>query len=149
MNAHDAIVDGLLQALRYPAPVTSGRIEEDRDLFATIGEDETEAVSVTLEGSSPEQSYLGSPVDWFTEATIVHFARADSRQATPTAGRASRALHTRVYERLMADPSLGGRAMGIDEPRLTFDNLAGDTRAGLCTARYGIRHRTAAQTLEV
>lgn len=148
MNAHDSIVDGVLQALRYPAPVTTGRIEEELDLD-TIGEAEFEAIGVTLEGSNPSQSYIGSPVDWFTQITVANFARVDSRQAVPIAGRASRALHARVYERLMADPSLGGRAFGLDEPQLTFDNLAGDTRAGICTARYTVRHRTAAQTLEV
>jgi len=149
MNAHDAIVDGFLQALRYPAPVTDGRIEEELDLD-TIGEAEAEAVSVALERSAPVGEQInGQPVDWRSTVTVECFARADSRNDVPTGGRASRRLHARVYERLSADRTLGGRAWLLSEPELAIESRPFASRAGVCTALYEVGHRTESATLEV
>lgn len=149
MNAHDSIVDGILQALRYPAPVCSGRIDEELDLD-NIGEDEADAISVALERSSPVSELVNGPVDWRSFVTIECFARADSRQDMPTGGRASRRLHARVYERLMADATLGGRDISyFGQPELSVDSRPFATRAGVCTAVYEIGHRTQSATLEV
>jgi hypothetical protein len=146
MNAHDSIVDAVLGALRDPLPITRGLIDEDID-EAAVTEEVAEAVSVSLVTSSPNTGViLGHPVDWASEVTLTCFARTDGRTSS---GRASRTLHASAYARLMADPTLGGKAFDIREPSLVVERDGQDTRVGACIATYIIEHRTAARSLEV
>lgn len=145
MNAHDAIVDAFLAALRAPLAVTEGLIDEEIDA-ATIGEHVREAVSIVVSGSAPQRIVIrGAPIDWQTEIDVECYARADGR--TP-GGRASRALFARVYARLAADPTLGGLAMDMAEPVLRGDTEQMDNRLGCVIATYAVMHRTAAGSLE-
>lgn len=145
MNAHDQVVDAILQALRRSPPVTVGLIDEDIDT-AAIPVECDEAISVSLTASDPDRTVLrGHPVYWSTNVVLECFARKDGRLQ---AGRASRQLHQRAYARLMADPSLGGVLVDLLEPSLATDPEQADTRLGVTTATYTAVHRTAARTLE-
>lgn len=145
MTAHDGIVDAVLALLRQAPPVTADVIEEDID-GENVPEDAQEAVSVRMASSTPQRAEIfGAPIDWTTEVAITCFARADESIAQ---SRASRALHAKVYARLMADPTLGGLAFDLFEPQLTADRDVVDTRLGSLTATYTVQHRTAARTLE-
>lgn len=145
MNAHDHIVDAILAALRQSPAVTTGLIDEDIDI-AAIPEGCDEAVSVSLTASDPGRSVLRDhPVQWTSTVLLECFARKDGRTL---AGRASRALHQRAYERLMQDPSLGGVLIDLLEPGLVTDPEQADTRLGVTTATYTAVHRTAARSLE-
>lgn len=147
MNAHDAIVDAVLLALRTSPAVTAGPIDEELDPEA-VAEGGTEAVSVALTDSDPVDAQMnGAPVDWRSTVTIECYAVRDKRRMA--LGRASRALHARVYARLMQDPSLGGAAMYLGPPRLTVDTDQADTRVGCCIATYAVLHRTGPNTLQV
>lgn len=149
MNAHDAIVDAVLAALRQQPPVTTGLIEEDLDANE-LGEEVRECISVSLDASNPNRTALrGHPVQWDTDVMLECYARVDGRDdGAPAGGRASRALHLRAYARLMADPSLGGVAIDLQEPQLRFDRDLLDTRLGCCVATYRVVHRTAAGSME-
>ncbi len=146
MNAHDAVVDAVLRALRQSPAVTQGLIDEDVDA-ASIGEGVDECISVGIDSSTPGRSSIrGMPIQWSTDVVLECYARVDGR--TTLAGRASRALHQRAYARLMADPSLGGVAIDMLEPQLRADRDQQDTRLGCLVATYTVVHRTAAGSME-
>lgn len=147
MNAMDAIVDRVLDALRADPPVTTGPIDEDVDT-EQLAESVNEAVSVSLVNSDPQATaqILGHPVDWVSTVVVETFARRDERTS---GGRASRALQALVYARLMADPRLGGVVDDIRDPTITTENDWRSTRMGRCVASYPMPHRTAARTLDV
>lgn len=147
MNAHDAIVQAVLAALRTVPAVTSGPIDEDLDALA-IADETTQAISVSLVGSDPQNpaAIFGHPVDWISTLVVECYARRDS--AVVLTGRASRALHAAAYARLMADPTLGGVADDLREPSIAIDNAVLDTRMGCCTGTYPVLHRTAARSLQ-
>lgn len=146
MTYHDAIVDHVLQLLLLPVPVTAlGPVGEELDV-ETLGEAEGECVSVELLGSDPDDNLLyASPVEWDTTIAITCVSRGDQRTA---GGRASRALHSLVHTRLMADPSLGDRVSYLSPPRLQFESRVLGTRMGAVTATYTVKHRTPFNTLE-
>lgn len=144
MNAHDAVVDAILTALRAAPAVTAGPIDEEIDA-ESVAEQHAEAVSVALASSAPSSETVnGHPVTWRSEVSIECYARRDGRTVT---GRASRALHARVYARLLVDPSLGGIALGLDTPRIDIVSEVADTRLGCCIGTYGVLHRTPAGSL--
>lgn len=141
MTHHDALVNFALEVLRLPAPVVAppGLVDEEIGL-QDIGEGVDEAVGVELARSEPDDVTVeGNPVDWTTRLVVTAFARNDER--TP-AGRRSRGVHALAHERLMADPTFGGRVFYVSPPSLAFEGRATDTRLGVTTAVYTLRHRT-------
>lgn len=147
MNALDAVIAGALAVLRQAPAVTTGPLAEDIDV-RSLGEDVTEAVSLSLTGSEPQNptAIFGHPIDWVSTLQVEAYARSDS--ASALGGRASRALQAKVYARLMANPSLGGAADDIRAPTLNTEGAVLDTRMGCCTASYPVLHRTQARTLD-
>lgn len=149
MNAHDTLIDAVLTSLRR-SPAVCAIVDEDIDLDR-LDEGTLEAIGVTLDSSDPGRPALrGAPVTWRSVVVLECYARADGRSdgARPSVGRASRALHARAYERLMADPSLGGVAIDLNEPSIRGDRDQADTRLGCCIAAYPVLHRTQAHSLE-
>ena len=147
MNAFDALIDVVLQLLSQAPAVTSGPIGEEIDI-GNLGEDVTEAVSVSLVASDPQnpQVMTGAPVDWVSSIQIECYARRDARGA---AGRASRALHAQVYARLMGNLQLGAALPGADlrQPAIRSDQQLLDTRTGVTAGIYPVLHRTVGSTL--
>lgn len=147
MTAFDALIDAALTLLRASPAVTSGLIGEDVDI-GSLPESTQEAVSVSIVSSDPQDPapLLGAPVDWITTLQIEAYARQD---APGPAGRASRALQARVYERLMSGNALGAAVPTADvrQPSLRTDHQVLDTRTGVTVALYPISHRTVANTL--
>lgn len=145
MNAHDAVVDAVLGLLRQAPAVTAGPIDEEQDL-AAVGEQHAEAISVRVERSTPaRQTLAGQRVRWTSDLVLECFARSDGR--TP-AGRASRLLHARAYERLIAAPTLGGVAFDVQPPSITIDADPAVRRHATLSAVYRVLHDTQAATLE-
>ena len=146
MNAFDELIDAVLALLQQAPAVTTGLIGEDVDLDS-LPEATAEAVSVSIAGSDPQQptALMGAPVDWVTTLQIECYARRDARGP---AGRASRALAERVYQRLLAGNPIGQAMAGADvrPPSLRTDRLALDTRTGITTALYPVDHRTMGHT---
>jgi len=148
VNAHDAIVDAILALLRQAPAVTSGVIGEEVDI-ATLPETTAEAVSVSILGSDPATPapLYYAPVDWLTTVQIECYARRDARSPS---GRASRALHARVYARLMTGQPLATAVPGTDlrAPSIRSDQQPLDTRLGVTTGLYPVQHRTQGNTLD-
>jgi hypothetical protein len=146
VNAFDALIDAVLALLQQAPAITAGPIGEDVDLD-TLGETVTEAISVSLVGSDPQQPtvLLGAPVDWTTTVQVECYARRDGRGP---AGRASRALSAAVYQRLMAGNPIGQVIVGADvqAPSLRTERQLLDTRTGITTALYPVSHRTVGHT---
>lgn len=146
MNAFDQLVDTVLGLLRQSPPVTAGLIGEDVDLD-NLPETTAEAVSVSIAGSDPQQpaALLGAPVDWVTTLQVECYARRDARGP---AGRASRVLAEKVYQRLMDGNPVGQAIVGADvrPPSLRTDHQALDTRTGITVALYPVDHRTMGHT---
>lgn len=149
MNAHDAVIDAFLDTLRR-SPAVCAIVDEEIDLDR-LSEETMEAVGVRLEASEPDRLVgRGSPITWRSLVVIDCYARADGRSdsARPSQGRASRALHARVYARLMADQTLAGALIDLGQPSLRSDQDQADTRLGCCIATYPVLHRTAPGSLE-
>lgn len=145
MNAHDAVIDAVLAALRRQPAVTTGPIDEDVDR-TMLPEGVAESIGVRMGRSRPtRQALLGQPVQWRTDIIIDCVARRDER--TP-AGRASRRLHQRAYQRLLTDPRLRGVIFDLQEPDLSPDLEQHETRIACLSAVYPVLHETAAGTLE-
>ena len=147
MSAFDQLVSTVLALLMQAPAVTSGLIGEDVDL-ASLPETTEEAISVSLSGSDPQDAtvLLGAPVDWITAVQVECYARRDARSA---AGRASRALHGKVYQRLLTGNPVGAAIVGADvrQPSIRTDQQVLDTRTGVTVAVYPVLHRTVGGTL--
>ncbi|MBA4341152.1 MAG: hypothetical protein C0423_03245 [Methylibium sp.] len=145
MNAHDAVIDAILAAIKQSPALAGGNVAEEVD-FDLLPQDTSAGISVELVRSLPSEVVLsGAVVDWATQVRISCAARSDGRTA---AGRASRALHAQVYQRLMADPSLGGVVDNIGQPRLTSEAALIGSRLGVLHADYTFQHRSDGATLE-
>lgn len=145
MNAHDSIINAILAALRQSPALAAGRIEEEGSIDA-LPESAAEAITVDFVRSAAREVVAsGWPVDWNTQIRISCMARNDGMTA---AGRSSRALHAQVYQRLMADPTLGGVCDHIGQPQLTAEGALIGSRLGLLHADYVIQHRSNGTTLD-
>ena len=146
INAHDAIVDAVLAALRASPALADGQISDAVD-FTALPEDVPKAIVVAMLASDPARGDIaGAPTDWRTTVRLDCYARSDK---AVNGSRASRVLHSQAYSRLQADPSLGGVAFDIDEPALTADAELFGSRLGCLLATYTVSHRTKARSLEV
>lgn len=146
INAHDAIVDAVLAALRASPALADGQISDSVD-FTSLPEDVSKAIVVGMLSSDPARGAIaGAPTDWRTTVRLDCYARSDK---AVNGSRASRVLHSQAYARLQADPSLGGVAFDIDEPTLTADSELFGSRLGCLLATYTVSHRTRARSLEV
>ena len=139
MNAHDAIVQATLNILLAAPALADGNVWEEE--LRALPEGTFEAIVVRLENSRPgEPATLCNPVDWFTLLTLECYARRDKR--APLVGKASRRLHAQAFERLMADRTLGGLLLNLNEPELDFGSAQLNTDLGCCTGAYRAQHRT-------
>lgn len=145
MNAHDAILSAIVTALKATPALASGHVAEEAS-FDAQPETVTEAISVAMLGSRPQRMVLsGAPLDWATTVRVSCFARNDVAGA---GGRASRALHAQVYQRLMSSPSLGGLARDIEPPALDTDTELLGTRMGVLHADYLVLHSSTSLSLD-
>ena len=144
MNAHDRVMGAFLGAFKAAPELAGGMIFPHK--LRKLPEDAPEAIVVRFGASSPNRATVYSaPVDWETRIVVECHVRADDFDEQD--GSASGALHGKVFERLMADPSLGGIAFDVLEPDLDYQNLEGDSELGCMVAQYIVRHRTSARSL--
>lgn len=145
MNAHDTVIDAILAALRQAPVLAGGNVAEEVD-FELLPQEMAAGINVEFVRSLPNEVQLsGAPIDWVTQVRISCLARSDGRTA---AGRASRVLHAQVYQRLMAEPTLGGLVAHIEPPRLASETALIGTRMGVLHADYTLQHRSDGTTLE-
>ena len=138
-----ANVLGAVVARLQSAPAVSLRVHRAR--LKPIAEQHTDAVVVRIQSSLPERfAILNAPTDWDTTLEIECYAR--SAMLTPDL--AVDALLGKVFDKLAADPSLGGLVMDLVPMALEYD-FAGDAEQMACaTLTLKVLHRTQNLTLE-
>src|SRR5690606_15044844 len=99
----------------------------------------SEAISVQWEQGLPRPAAIaGAPVDWETRLTVECFARSTSE----TGDVAVDPLLQRVYERLAADPSLGGMVDDLVIAGIEAENTTEGKKTGWVRLTYIAQHRT-------
>ena len=142
MTAHMAVRDAFAAALLADPPV-SPRVEEQRELSLPQGV--ASQVSVFRDASDPSEGFIrGAPVDWSTQLRVECKARTT---AGATAERAADALCVAVYQRVMADPSLGGVALDLNPGPMRWEQDDLDTAVAVATQIFYARHRTQGRVL--
>lgn len=144
-TALDAVVSAVLAKLRAQPVLAGGRVYEDGDVDQ-IPEGDDAAIVVGLDDARPEPIVLsGAPLQWQTVVRIECFARRNPRASDGALP--ATALHAAAHARLMADPTLGGIANGMELVRLASDREIAATRAGVLVGFYAIHHRSTHDTL--
>lgn len=126
--------------------VASGHVDEDRSLALANGVDEQ--VEVNLAGSVPppaDQQLVGSPLDWSTTIEITVKTR---RTTEGSAAVRADAIWTEIYARVMADPSLSGRAQMCTPGEMQADPDEGDTDVCRLIWRVTYEHRTTHNSIQ-
>lgn len=145
MNAHDSILNAILAAIGAAPALAGGALFKNR--LRKLPEGNDQAVVVHFGSSSPSRGAIrGAPVDWTTRVIVECYAREDNLDVAGESN--SLALHRDVYDRLMADPSLGGLAMDLIDPELDTDADPADTDLACVIAQYTVLHRTDSHTLQ-
>jgi hypothetical protein len=138
ITKHDAIVAAIVNTL-LASPALAGGLVDDETNFDELPPSVTEAIRVELLDSLPQRTSYGE-VDWTSTVRVACACRNDKAGAE---GKASSRLGAAAYARLMADRTLGGLAVGIDEPRLSTDLTLLSTRIGVLNLDFPVRHSTA------
>jgi hypothetical protein len=144
MNAHDAVLKAFRDACLAEPALAGGNVFVER--MRKISEDATEAIVVRFGASDPSRAVLyAHPVDW--ESRIVVECHARNDEFDEIEGTATGALHLAVYQRVMADPTLGGVAFDVLEPVLDRQRADVDSELACLVGQYVVRHRTQARSL--
>jgi len=143
--AHSRVVSRIVEILRAEPALADGGVH--RFLARAVAREVKYTIVVRKDGSTPQDraTIEGHPVDWITNIAIECYARADGEESPDEA---SDRLFAQVYERLMADPTLGGLVDNVEDPTLAWDTDDGERRAGCTIAIFPVRHRTTARTLQ-
>lgn len=112
----------------------------------TIPDEATSALVVRLVSSDPEEGAVeGAPVEWATDMTIECYAAGDDEEGVL---QALHDLSAQAWSRLLADPTLGGRAMGIELGRMEWDSETTGESLGAQILNFTVLHQTAGGNLE-
>lgn len=141
-SAFFKITSALIALLQADPPV-SPAIYRARE--RAVPEKAETAVNVQWNGAIPESGALhGSPIDWHSSFSIECFARSRSL----VGDEAVDPLLEAVYERIGADPTLGGLVADISAPNIEADFDAEGEKTGWIRLTYQVQHRTANSTLD-
>jgi len=133
MAARDAIIAACLAS---PA-LADGRVVGNRR--RPMAQEEAAKVFVYLEDSVASRELIG-PIDWKTRIRIECLARATS---AASADDAADALAASVYARVMADPSLGGKAIDTEAQAMAWTEDEADPALSACQQIFTVWHQTA------
>lgn len=136
-------VTAVVAALQSGTPVASTIA---RVRLRPLAQATTQAVVVRPVASQVVEAALapGYPVSWTTTVAVECYARSGSATAPDVA---VDALLQAVYDRLMADPSLGGAVLALQPQELSYDFDADGEQTTCATLVFNVRHRTAGNTL--
>lgn len=106
-----------------------------------VPEQEDEAISVQWEQALPQSGTIAyAPIDWSTRITVDCYAR--SGVVGTTGDVVVDPLLERVYERLAADPTLGGMVDDLVVAGIEAENTAEGKKTGWVRLTYIAQHRT-------
>lgn len=136
-------ITSAIVALLVQNPPVSPNIYRCRD--RSIPEKSDTAVNVEYVASAPfGATIMAAPVDWVSRYSIECFARSKVVEGDAAVDPVMLA----VYNRLAADPTLGGLVDNIGSPSIEAEfSIEGD-RTGWVRMIFPIEHRTQNQTLE-
>lgn len=146
MNAHEAAISAVVAQLATAPSITEAPVLRGRR--RPISESVAEQVCVYFAGSTPARGTIaGAPIDWATGVRFDCYARAGE---SVSGDQAALDLHARAWNRLMANPTLGGFATDL-EPMAVVPSLEdeADSPLGMVSGAVLVKHRTSANTLEV
>ncbi|WP_027864263.1 hypothetical protein [Massilia alkalitolerans] len=106
-----------------------------------VPEQEDESISVQWEQALPQQGTItGAPIDWSTRLTVDCYARSGAVGVTGDV--VVDPLLERVYERLAADPTLGGMLDDLVIAGIEAENTSEGKKTGWVRLTYVAQHRT-------
>lgn len=144
-SAFSAVVDAFKDALSV-APAVSTRVLRGRR--RPIPESWTDAVNVYFDSAQPEpRAIFGAPVDWTAMVCVDGYAK--TTDANLSGDEAVDMLLKSVYERLAADPTLGGKVIDIGDPIVEIEADDSAERTGWMRLKYPVQLRTANSLLEL
>lgn len=137
-TAFSKVVSAVIAALAAPPAVCDTKaIYRAR---ATVIPDQTDqAISVQWEQGLPRPGTIaGAPIDWQTRLTVECYARS----VQETGDVAVDPLLQKVYERLAADPTLGGMVDDLVIAGIEAENTVENKKTGWVRLTYIAEHRT-------
>ncbi len=140
-TAFSNIVAAMVAVLSAGQPV-SPNIFRARE--RTLAESHATAINVQWDGGVPQRGVIfGAPIDWQSRITVECYARS----ATLGGDLAVDPLLAAVYERLAADPTLGGTVADLECIQIEAQNDAQGQKTGWVGITYAVSHRTSNNTL--
>lgn len=135
-TAFSKVVSAVMAALLAQPRICKG-VYRARTLV--IAEQDDEAVTVQWEQAMPAAATIaGAPIDWTTRLTVECFARS----VKDSGDMAVDPLLERVYERLAADPTLGGMVDDLVIAGIEAENTTEGKKTGWVRLTYIAVHRT-------
>ncbi len=132
------IVSAVIAALAAQPPVCNAKAIY-RARAAAIPDQTDEAISVQWEQGLPRPGTIGgAPIDWQTRLTVECYARS----VQETGDVAVDPLLQKVYERLAADPTLGGMIDDLVIAGIEAENTVEGKKTGWVRLTYIAEHRT-------
>jgi hypothetical protein len=141
-TAFGSIVAGIVTRLQA-APAVSAQVYRAR-LKPVAAQSDTAVVVRIRSSSAAPFAILNGPTDWDTLIDIECYARS----ATLSPDAAADELLGAVYDRLSADPTLGGLVMDLGVTDLQYDFAAEADQMACVTLTLKALHRTNNLSLE-
>lgn len=138
-TAHMAVRDALISALLVATPLAGGRVVGNRR--RPMAQEHASQIYVYLEESAATREVLGT-TDWRTRIRVECVARSTTGVGAVSADDAADALGQDVFARVMADPTLGGKAIDTTPQALGWTEDEQDTQLGACQLLFSVWHST-------
>lgn len=135
-TAHMAACDAFVSALLAATPLAGGRVEGNRR--HPMAAEHASQIFVFLDETAATHEVIGT-TDWNTRIRVECVARSASGV---TAARAADALAQDVHARVMADRSLGGKAIDTTALAMAWTQDELDTQLGVCQLLFNVWHAT-------
>lgn len=135
-TAHMAACDAVVAALLAVTALAGGRVEGNRR--QPMAEEHTSKIFVFLDETAATHAVIGN-TDWNTRIRVECVARSASGVS---AARAADALAQDVHARVMADRSLGGKAIDTTAVAMAWAQDELDTQIGVCQLLFNVWHIT-------
>jgi hypothetical protein len=141
--AQAAIVAKVVQLLGASATLTGVPIQRNR--LRAVADGVSRVIVVRKSNSDAAGvPLLGHGTDWITQVRVECYARGTAAQESHEA---ADALLLLAHGVMAANPTLDGLAMGVDPPRIGWDEEDLDAPLGVAIAQYPVLHRTASNSL--
>lgn len=127
--------------------LAGGRIYENRELaLDQAAASQIDVQRIQSEPLPADERLIGAtaPIDWFTVLRVRVKAR---KSGDNSAELVADDIFCSIYERVMQDQSLGGRAMDLTPGVVTWDQEESETPTAVVTWDIQVRHRTQFHTI--